>query len=247
MMTPRSEEDRARELYAQRDADAAWAARWSPENPTARFTQEQRLAAIRALLPGLERRFGPPDGWRVLEVGVGGGGLLPWLRDAVGVPEARLAGIDLSPDRVVRAAQSLPSADIRAGSAAELPWPDASFDVVVASTLFSSVLDPTLRAAIARESLRVLRPGGVVMWYDMRSDFLLAGLFRRLAHPAEDWLSRREVAALFPGCTLELRPATLFLPLARPLVRVSPALARAAERAMPFFRGHWLGLIVKPS
>jgi SAM-dependent methyltransferase len=240
------DEDRARALYAERDADAEWAARWSADNPVARFAAEGRLRGLRALLPDLTARFGPPSGWRVLEAGVGSGGLLPWLRDEAGVPEDRLAGIDLSGDRILAAARALPRADVRPGSAAELPWPSASFEIVVASTLFSSVLDPDLRSRIAGECLRVLAPGGVVLWYDMRDDFLLAGVFRRLAKPAEDWLGRGEIARLFPGCTLRLRRATLFLPLARPLLSVSPALARAAEAVKPFLRGHYLGLVIKP-
>jgi SAM-dependent methyltransferase len=240
-----SDEDRARALYAERDADAAWAARWSPDNPLARFTQERRLRRLRALVPMVEQAAGPAVGWRVLEVGVGGGGLLPWLRDEGGVPEALLAGIDLSTDRIEHARAALPQADLRAGSAAELPWPSASFEVVVASTLFSSVLDSALRSRIAAECVRVLVPGGAVIWYDMRDDFLLAGLFRRVAKPAEDWIGRREIARLFPACRVDLAPATLFLPLAAPLVRVSPGLARIAEDVLPFLCGHWIGLVVK--
>lgn len=241
------DESRARDLYAERDADSDWARRWSDANPVARFAHEGRDARMRTLLPSLRSRLGDPAEWRVLEAGVGGGGLLPWVRDEVGVPEDRLAGVDLSQERISRAREALPAADLRAGSAAELPWPDASFDLIVVSTLFSSVLDPALRGSIAVDCMRVLRPGGALLYYDMRDDFLGASIFRRLAKPAETWLGRREIERMFPGTQLNLTPATLFLPLARPLVRVSPALAKAAETALPFLRGHYLGWIGKPS
>lgn len=241
-----TDESRARDLYAERDADAEWAARWSEANPVARFAHEGRERGMVATAQELRTCLGDPTGWRVLEAGVGGGGLLPWVRDRLAVPESQLAGIDLSADRIERARESLPAADLRAGSAADLPWPDASFDLVIASTLFSSVLDPDLRSAIAADCWRALKPGGAVLWYDMRDDFLASSFFRRLAKPAEDWLGRREVERLFPGAELHLAPATLFLPIARPLVRVSPGLARAAETALPFLRGHYLGWIGKP-
>lgn len=240
----RSDEDRARDLYAERDADDAWRAKWSDADPTARFTRERRDARLALAASRARERLGDPASWRVLEIGVGGGGLLPWTRDVAGVPEASLAGIDLSETRIESARRVLPAADLRTGSAADMPWPDASFDVVIASTLFSSVLDPDLRSSIAAEATRVLKPGGAILWYDMRSDFFAAGLLRGLARPTEDWFSRSEIAALFPGATLELGPATLFLPFARMLLKLSPQLAERAEDALPGLRGHYLGLIL---
>ena len=53
-------------------------------------------------------------------------------------------------------------------NAAELPFPDGEFDLVTHFTCLSSVLDPGLRAAIAAEMWRVVRPGGVVLSFDMR-------------------------------------------------------------------------------
>lgn len=240
------DEKRARDLYAERDSDPAWRDKWAEDNPLARFAAAGRQRGWAAQLPLLADRFGPASDWTVLDVGVGSGGLLPWFRDEGGVPERRLAGIDLSDGRVALAREALPTADLQVGSAARLPWPDGSFDLVVASTLFSSVLDPDLRARIAAECLRVLKPGGAVLWYDMRDDFLGAALLRRLARPAEDWLGHKELARLFPRCEFRLRPATLFMPFARPLVRVSVRLAARVEDAMPFLRGHYQGMIIKP-
>ena len=41
-----------------------------------------------------------------------------------------------------------------------------SFDFVFQSTVFTSILDSEVRKEVAGEMLRVLKPGGVILWYD---------------------------------------------------------------------------------
>lgn len=102
---------------------------------------------------------------RILDVGCGGGrDLAHWL-DA-GWPSDRLAGLDLVADRVELARLACPGADIRLGDAGPLPFPDASFDVVTASVVLSSILDDQVRRALCAEMLRVARPGGMLLIYD---------------------------------------------------------------------------------
>jgi len=90
-------------------------------------------------------------------VGCGGGVELRRLT-TIGASPDRLAGIDLMPYRVEAARRILPLARIEIGSAHEMPFPDASFDIVSQFVVFSSVVDPQVRRAIAAEMLRVLRP-----------------------------------------------------------------------------------------
>lgn len=62
----------------------------------------------------------------VLEIGCSGGWRLAWLRRETGV---RVAGIDPSAEAV--AATNAKGVDARRASADEVPFPDASFDIVV--------------------------------------------------------------------------------------------------------------------
>ena len=66
----------------------------------------------------------------------------------------------LNPERAARARELLPAADLRLGDAVALPWEADTFQLVVASTLFTSVLDNQVRRMIAGEIVRVLAPGG---------------------------------------------------------------------------------------
>jgi ubiquinone/menaquinone biosynthesis C-methylase UbiE len=169
----------------------------------------------------------------VLEVGCGSGNWLEIL-ERFGARLDRLAGIDLDAGRADVCRSRFPGADIRSGDASVLPWEGGSFDLVLQSTVFSSILDPGMRRAVASEMLRVLASGGAVLWYDFFVD--------NPANPNVRGVRRREIEALFPGCRIDLRRATLAPPLSRRIVPVSWTLATVLE-SLRLFDTHYLGMI----
>ncbi|MEJ3656428.1 class I SAM-dependent methyltransferase [Actinomycetes bacterium KLBMP 9759] len=98
---------------------------------------------------------GVGPGSRVLDVGCGSGTFLAFAADL----GAEVAGVDPAPDMVRLARARLPGADIRAGSAEELPWPDGTFDLVAAFNALQFAED-TIDALT--EFGRVARPAGLV-------------------------------------------------------------------------------------
>jgi ubiquinone/menaquinone biosynthesis C-methylase UbiE len=117
---------------------------------------------------------------RVLEVGVGTGLNLPFYPAGV-----RLIGIDISTRMLVRAAaraRALPAevALVR-GDVERLPFPDRSFDTVVATCVFCSVADPV---AGLRELVRVVRGDGRILLLEhVRPRNPALGLLADLATP----------------------------------------------------------------
>ncbi len=198
---------------------------YSLDRPANRFLRQGQERALREALEEL----GPLSEKRVLEVGCGSGNWLEMLSGA-----KSLAGIELDPGRAARAAARFPGAGIRTGDASRLPWEDGSFDVVLQSTVFSSILDPGMRKVVASEMLRVLAPGGAILWYDF--------FVNNPSNPHVRGIRRREIEALFPGCRVALRRATLAPPLARRIVPVSWKLAALLE-SLRVLDTHWFGVI----
>lgn len=123
--------------------------RWSPlkawlyslfnRNPSSNVAVVERAAL------SVEDRF--------LDVGCGPGAAL----EQAAATGARVAGVDPSPSMVARASNRVPDADVRVGSAEQLPFPDDEFTVVVNVASFHHWAD---RDAGLREILRVLAPEG---------------------------------------------------------------------------------------
>lgn len=135
--------------YARDDIDAV------PPQVVARFVGVGNPFAVRR----------PAAGERVLDVGCGAGFDAFVAARCVG-PHGRVAGIDLSPEMlaVARAAGAPAHVEFLQGTAAALPFPDASFDQVVSNGVLNLVPD---KDAAYREIARVLAPGGTLAVADL--------------------------------------------------------------------------------
>jgi len=103
------------------------------------------------------RRLLAQAGGRVLEIGVGAGANLPFYTGRA----AQLVGIEPHPRLVAKAAHG--KAEMVAGSAEELPFPDRSVDTVVTTFTLCTIPDP-IRAL--REMRRVLKPSGQLLFVE---------------------------------------------------------------------------------
>ena len=231
-MTATLEEDRIRDAYRRRDARVGGRARGGWLEPAYVQLAHELERAMLAVLRGLT---GPRLGsLRVLEVGCGGGS---WLQSLVkwGVDPARLTGVDLLPGRLGEARRvCAPGVALVCATATQLPLANASVDLVLQATVFTSILDPAVRAAAAREMRRVLAPGGAMLWYDFRVD--------NPRNPDVRGVGRREIARLFPDCTIRLRTVTLAPPLGRLVSPRSWTLAHLLG-CVPWLRTHYLGVV----
>lgn len=125
--------------------------------------------------------------------------------EELGARPGSLVGIDVVPQRIDEARRLHPEYDLRVGDASRLEFEDASSDLV----LFSSVLDEEKARRIASEIVRVLRPGGAVLWYELRVG--------NPWNPDVRGLPVRAVRDLFPGLEVRLRRITLVPQVARRL------------------------------
>ncbi len=99
--------------------------------------------------------------------------------------------------------------------------------------VFSSIPDSGLRRQRRREVVRVLRPGGALLWYD----FWVNPVNRAVVALGTD-----EMRRLFGRGPADRRRVTLAPPISRRLARHS-LLACELLAKIPPLRTHWLALI----
>jgi ubiquinone/menaquinone biosynthesis C-methylase UbiE len=177
-----SETERIRHIYDERAA-----------------TYDQSLGIVERFVTGpFRREFGALLRGETLEVAIGSGLNLPYYTAAV----MRATGVDLSPKMlsVARGRANelgLPITLLEA-DAADLPFPDASFDTAAISLALCTIPDP---AAALRELARVCRPDGrVVLLEHVRSTALPVATLQRILSP----LNERAIGCHLDRQTFEL-------------------------------------------
>lgn len=234
LMTTPSEVQRLRAVYRQILESQTVRTRWSLENPGNRALLEERTRVLEELL---RSRFSLPlREHRILDVGCGSGAVLAGFLKYGASPES-LYGVDLLPERIREARERFPKLHFQTGNAEALEFPDQSFHLVLLFTVFCSILDDRMARNVAREVARVLRPGGAVVWYDLR--------YNNPWNPHLRGMRRQTIQELFHGFEVQLRPVTLLPPLARRLGRATATLYPLLG-AVSWLRTHYLGLLVKP-
>lgn len=131
--------------------------------------------AMQAICARYMGRITLPEGARVLEVGCGNGAATQLIMQHVN--SARLVGIDPSSAFIDMARGTFagePRVSFALGDAASTGQADASFNLVIAHTVYSHLLDPQEALTEAR---RVLKPGGQLVIFDGDFATLTVALF----------------------------------------------------------------------
>lgn len=260
MSDHRQELMRIKKEYAQRDEQGI-SEIYSYQNPAFVFHMQERERAILNLLKQEKIDLSQSS---VLEVGCGIGHVLQRFLE-FGARKA--TGIDLMESRVRKGRQKYPNLHLVPGDASNLPFKDGEFDLVMQFMCLSAVWDPIMRQKITNEMWRVLRPGGAILFYDLRPlsrwiPLLLKArrriygmyrfsLFRKereinpRSKPTPPYLiSLVEIKKLFNQRAFHVQSASLdlrFASFARRSTLVTVLLSH-----LPFLRTHYLALIRKP-
>jgi sarcosine/dimethylglycine N-methyltransferase len=129
----------------------------------------------------LAEKAGIDASTRVLDVCSGMGGPARYLAHRLG---CRVTGLDITKSRheaamrltVLVGLEHL--VDLRLGNALDMPFADATFDVVIGQEAFAHVPD---KPRLIAECARVVRPGGIIAFTDiLRREALSAAEFERL-------------------------------------------------------------------
>jgi ubiquinone/menaquinone biosynthesis C-methylase UbiE len=123
-----------------------------------------RVAARRIILPWILQGVAPSG--EGLEIGAGVGAMSAQLLTLY--PTFRMVATDYDTELVAMAEQVLAGfgrrASVQRADAAQLPFPDGRFDLVLSAAMLHHVIEWDQALA---EAVRVLRPGGRLVGYDM--------------------------------------------------------------------------------
>lgn len=231
-----TEPDLVKERYAQRaehERSKLWAEIWDPAVYLS--VQEKERAFIRwalecGLLPVREKRL--------LDVGCGtGDDLLLLLR--LGFEPDLLAGCELLPERAATARRRLPAATtIFIGDASTVALDPGTFDAVMQSTVFTSLLDDDFQRTLAGRMWDLTKPGGGVLWIDF--------VYNNPRNADVRGVPLRRVRELFPeAIRSKAWKIGLAPPLSRRVTRIHPSLYGLLN-TIPLLRTHVMCWLEKP-
>ena len=194
--------------------------------------ERERILIERILRPHLS----PLQNKRLLEIGCGNGlNLLNLLR--LGFRPENLVANELLAERIRVARDLLPQkVSILEGDASKLSLPADSFDAVLQSTVFTSVLDDGYQKQLAQTIWRLVKPGGGVIWYDF--------IYDNPKNPDVRGVPLRRIRKLFPHSDVESWRVTLAPPVARGVTALHPGLY-GLFNSIPLLRSHLLCWIPK--
>lgn len=103
-------------------------------------------------------------------------------------------------------------------------------DLALQFTAFSSLLDQNIKTRMAQKMLRVLKPQGMILWYDF---------WLNPTNRATRGIGKGEIRRLFPHCTFAFQRITLAPPIARAVIKVSWGFCALLEK-MQILNTHYL-------
>jgi ubiquinone/menaquinone biosynthesis C-methylase UbiE len=226
-VNPLDDITRLREEYEDRKRRFANSDVYSWFNAANLFNIHQRQRWLLATLKS--HNFTNISKFQILEMGCGSGGVLTEFL-SFGASPQNLFGIDLLADRLSHAKKWLSTSHFSNADGQDLPFPSQSFDLIMQFTALSSILDSSVRQKICSDMLRVLKPSGLILWYDF---------WLNPTNSQTHGIRPAEIRRLFSGCRFDFQRITLAPPIARRLVPVSWLFCAFLEK-LKIFNTHYL-------
>lgn len=183
----------------------------------------------------VKSRFENSDTVKILEIGAGSGGNL-FLFKQIGFSWKNIFANELLPDRIELLKDNFPLVQIFEGDACEISEDlYGTFDIVFQSTVFTSILDFDFKKKLAKKMWSLLKPGGIILWYDFTFD--------NPQNKDVKGIRKDEIKKLFTESNkVTFNKTTLAPPIGRRVKKLYPFF-----NLFPFLRTHLIAVIEKPA
>jgi ubiquinone/menaquinone biosynthesis C-methylase UbiE len=171
----------------------------------------------------------------ILDVGCASGNKLRLLTQ-LGFIKSNIYGIDIRKKSIEEALIKSPRSHFTMMDARKMLYSNNKFDFINIFTLFSSIISQNNRQKVVMELLRVLKPGGHIIYYDLR--------YSNPFNPNIKPMTEKNINSLFSCFRIEKKNITLLPPLARNLGSFTNSFYPIFSK-ISFLNTHFLCLITK--
>ena len=146
----------------------------------------------------------------LLEIGAGNG-TNAYIFESFGFTRSNIYFNELLKERIQAIKVNFPENKVYEGDAITIPI-DKTFDVIFQSTVFSSILNQSDRIKLANRMWNLLKPGGIILWYDF--------IYNNPKNKDVRKITEKELKYLFPNYSFcDVKKITLAPPIGRKIGR----------------------------
>ena len=170
----------------------------------------------------------------ILDFGCGEGFIMEQLVNW-GADHEQLTGVDISEKRIKKAKSRFESLRFLHISD-KIPFSDDKFTIIVISTVFSSIIGNSNRLFWAQEIDRVLKEGGVIIFYDMKVNNPFNFNTKKI--------SKKELKLLFNNYSIKTKSLTVLPQLSRTISLISPKIYPLLTK-LSFLHTHYISELTR--
>tara|TARA_Y100001980_G_C14554954_1_gene342502 strand:+ start:2392 stop:3090 length:699 start_codon:yes stop_codon:yes gene_type:complete len=226
------EKNRINEVYENYLLNKEDCKKWSSQNYGNSLIENEKLELIKKFVDPLALLNKTEN---ILDIGCANGRTISLIKK-IGFVENIIYGVDLRENRLNDAKILYPKSKFKCMDARYLSFPNNSFDIVSIFTVFSSIIRKIDRIKVATQIDRVLKPEGIVIFYDLRYgnpfNYNVIGI------------KYSEIDELFPGYKKKIKPVTLLPPISRMIGRKAKFLYNWFSK-ISSLKTHYLGIMTK--
>ncbi len=197
--------ERIENIYEKYLDDERFNQKWSLDNEGNKQIEREKFNLVNSFVISTYEEL---NNLKVIEIGCSSGNMIDTLK-RVGIKDKNIFGIDIRSERLKLTKRKYPHSNIITMNATNITFENDTFDFITVFTLFSSIINPDIRKSIAKEIIRILKPGGFILFYDVR--------YNNPFNKNLVAIRIREIKRLFPKMQFKVDRVTILPPLVRML------------------------------